>query len=123
MTSWGPEMVKIGFSDPNLVGLSISPVLFSNLHIVGVSLTRPLENVDFEQGSSGRQRPRSPQSLKPSFPSLTSSLPSWLVSQPETLRAETRILEIQDSEDVEVLRVPDFKTSWVVLLALLVMQL
>ena len=111
MTSWGPEMVKIGFSDPNLVGLSISPVLFSNLHIVGVSLTRPLENVDFEQGSSGRRRPRSSQSLKPSFPSLTSSRPSWLVYQPETLRAKTRIVEIQDSEDVEVLRRPDFKAS------------
>ena len=68
------------------------------------------------QGFSGRRRPRHPGLLRPSFPVLNSSFTSYFSStavlvgelpfgiQRRSFRTETRNLEIQDSEDVDVLR-------------------
>ena len=62
-----------------------------------------------EQVSSGRRRPRRPGSLSPSFP--FSSIAFVLGEQTSgietrSLRTGTRNLEIQDGEDVDVLRRP-----------------
>ena len=58
MTSSSPEMVKNGFSGPSLVGPSILPVFFSNLHIVVVSLRKTVSYPQLNEGTEGSDQNR-----------------------------------------------------------------